>query len=39
VAGIIMSKDVPVESLKNEIQSQMNRLKLKMEIKPRNLED
>ncbi|MDU8351245.1 ATPase, T2SS/T4P/T4SS family [Pseudomonas syringae pv. actinidiae] len=39
VAGTIMSKDVPLESLKNEIQNQMNRLRMKMEIKPRNLED
>lgn len=39
VAGVIMSKDLSLETLKNEIQSQMNRLKLKMEIRPRNLEE
>lgn len=39
VAGVIMSKDLSLETLKNEIQSQMNKLKLKMEIKPRTLDE
>lgn len=39
VAGVIMSKDIQLVSLKNEIQSQFNRLKMRMEIKTRSLED
>jgi Tfp pilus assembly pilus retraction ATPase PilT len=39
VSGIIMTKEASLESLKNEIQNQMNKLRLKMEIKPRNLDD
>ncbi|MFK4132049.1 ATPase, T2SS/T4P/T4SS family [Pseudomonas luteola] len=39
VAGIIMTKEASLDNLKNEIQNQMNKLRLGMEIKPRNLED
>lgn len=39
VSGIIMSKDASFENLKNEIQNQMNKLRLRMEIKPRSLDD
>jgi twitching motility protein PilT len=39
VSGIIMTKEASLENLKTEIQNQMNKIRLKMEIKPRSLDD